>query len=168
MKRLLLIIFVVLMVFAAIPLKSIAIQYAILGSEDEALTKILYQYYYSEKENKIKVEFVTSVKSEDQISCAEMVNAKMGDTFTGPSRTTYKLQEQNILCEKQIQYLANQDIVVIGEWVSVPELKFNFSGFPVYYGLCIDGVMICEIFIPESEGGGPGGCVSVVEVSCDK
>jgi len=166
MKRLLLIIFVVLMVFVAIPLKSIAIQYAILSSEDEAL--ILYQYYYSEKENKIKVEFVTSVKSEDQISCAEMVNAKMGDTFTGPSRTIYKLQEQNILCEEQIQYLANQGIVVVGEWVSVPELKFSLSGLPVYYGLCIDGVMICETFIPESEGEGPGGCVSIVEVSCDK
>lgn len=115
MKKLLLIL-IVLMVFI-FPSKSIATQYIGLGFEDE----VSYQYYYCVIEGVMKVEFVSHIKDDDDQACAEVVNAKIGDTFTGLSGTTYVLQEQNILCEEQIQYLANQGIVIVGEWVPIDE-----------------------------------------------
>ena len=33
-------------------------------------------------------------------------------------------------------------------------------------GPCVGGVMTCETFIPEDEGGGPGGCVSIKDKAC--
>jgi hypothetical protein len=80
-------------------------------------SKVSYQYYYDVAEDVVKVEFVADIKDEDQVSCAEVVNAKIGDTFKGVSGTTYILQEQTLLNEEQIRYLASQDIVVSGEWV---------------------------------------------------
>jgi len=88
--------------------------------------KVSYQYYYSE--NRIKVEFVTHLKDKDQISCAEIVNAKIGDTFKGISGTTYVLREQKILNEKQLQHLTNKGIVVVGEWVEYSGDE-NIGGF---------------------------------------
>lgn len=116
MKKLLLILVVfMVLVFSS---NSIAAQYIVLDSEDEVSPKISYQYYYSVTENVVKVEFVTYIDEEDQMSCAEIVDAKIGDIFIGTR--TYVLQEQSTLTQTQIEYLANQGIVVVGEWVPVP------------------------------------------------
>jgi len=116
MKKLILIL-IILMAFI-IPAES---QCSFLDFEGEALSNLSYQYWYDTKEGIVKIEFVTNLKDKDQIACAEVVDAKIGDTFTGLSGITYVLQEQTILTPIQIEYLANQDILVVGEWVPVDE-----------------------------------------------
>jgi len=82
----------------------------------EVLSKVSYQYYYSAREDVVKVEFVTCIKDEDdQVLCAEIVDAKIGDIFIGGSKV-YVLQEQTVLTQAQIEHLFNQGIIVIGEW----------------------------------------------------
>ncbi|GAF74092.1 unnamed protein product, partial [marine sediment metagenome] len=114
MKKLILIL-IILMAFI-IPAES---QCSFLDFEGEALSNLSYQYWYDEEECIMKVEFVTHIRNEcDQILCAEVVDAEIGDTFIGVSRT-YVLQKQTILSPIQIEYLANQGILIVGEWVPV-------------------------------------------------
>lgn len=121
-------------------------------------TKVSYQYYYDVVEDVIKIEFTTEVAEADQILCAEVVGAEIGDQFTGSTGTTYELQEQDILSKEQIQHLVNQDIVVSGVWVPVDEEEcFNWFEQGVisaigngYYDE--DGIYIPTIVEPSSPG----------------
>ncbi len=132
MKKLLLILMMIVLVAFALMILVFPVEsmYTALDSEHEIPETILisklgievsYQYWYDTKEGIMKVEFVTYIDEDDQTSCAQIVDAEVGDTFTGISGRTYVLQEQTTLTQAQIQYLTHKDIVVVGEWVPVDE-----------------------------------------------
>jgi len=147
MKKILLIVLLFGLILSVLSLKTFA-------SESE----VSYQYYFSE--GVTKIEFTTEVAEADQASCAEIINPEIGDQFTGFTGTTYELREQNILSKEQMQYLANQDIVVSGVWVPVDEEEcFNWFEQGVipaigngYYDE--DGIYVpTDIISPETKPG---------------
>jgi len=86
----------------------------------------------------IEAEDISNLQGMDQGSEPDPDNTSIGTTFTGPSGTTYVLQEEN-LSEQEIQDLANLGFSPAGVWVPVSTPngdgngdRYSCSGAPNY------------------------------------
>lgn len=99
--------------------------YSFLSPECNIYLEELKEKFREEKtilENKlIETEDISNLKPEDQGSEPDPDDTEIGDTFTGPSGTTYILKPENI-SDQEREDLANLGYAASGVWVVIEEM----------------------------------------------